>query len=302
MTGAAPDGDSAGMRRGVLSVDPDPEPRVDARSVSGEVADGDLDPGAGEQRASIVRVYDHALGGRDNFAVDREVFEQISRGFPQYRPWALANRGFMARAVRFMASSGIRQFVDLGAGLPTSPSVHEVAQSVHPEATVVYVDRDPVVAAYGKAHFVRNPQVAVLQADICDVDAVWASPPVSQSIRVSEPVGLLMVAVLHFVDHATSLEVLARYRSLLPLGSQIAISLVYQDPTVMSVIDQNLRPEEAEAIRAKIGVDVILRPREEVDQLFEGLNLIEPGLVPVTAWRTDDDASMSASLCAVAQL
>ncbi|MGL5861471.1 MAG: SAM-dependent methyltransferase [Phycicoccus sp.] len=304
MTGSAPNGDPGDAERvGLMSAGSDDETRAGAGAVSNDGVDGDLDPGSSEQRPSIVRVYDHALGGRDNFAVDREMFEQISRNFPEYRPWAVANRGFMARAVRFMASSGIRQFVDLGAGLPTSPSVHEVAQSVHPDASVVYVDRDPVVAAYGRAHFTRNPQVAVLQADVCDPDAIWTSPAVTRLIQASEPVGLLMVAVLHFVDHPTSLEVLARYRSLLPAGSQIAISLVYRDPAVMSLVDQNLRPDDTESIGAKMGIDLVFRPRAEVDELFEGLDLVEPGVVPVTAWRTDDGVPpMPSSLCAVVQL
>ncbi|MGL5819139.1 MAG: SAM-dependent methyltransferase [Phycicoccus sp.] len=305
MTGSGPSGDPADAGRGGLtSVDLDDETRVEAPAASGEGADGDLDPGANEQRPSIVRVYDYALGGRDNFTVDREMFEQISRTFPEYRQWAVANRGFMARAVRFMASSGIRQFVDLGAGLPTSPSVHEVAQSIHPDAAVVYVDRDPVVAAYGRAHFTQNPQVAVLQADLCDPDAIWASRAVTDSIRTSEPVGLLLVAALHFVEHSTSLEVLARYRSLLPAGSQIAISLVCRDPAVTELIEQNLRPDETSSIEARLNLNLVLRMPAEVDELFAGLDLVEPGLVPVTSWRSDDEdpAPMASSRSAVVQL
>ncbi|MGL5817934.1 MAG: SAM-dependent methyltransferase [Phycicoccus sp.] len=304
MAGSAPSsGGSEVDRAGPVPAGSDDDVRAGASARSGHPAGGDLDPGAGEQRPSIVRVYDYALGGRDNFAVDREMFGQISRTFPEYRQWALANRGFMARAVRFMASSGISQYVDLGAGLPTSPSVHEVAQSVHQDATVVYVDRDPVVAAYGRAHFARNPQVAVLQADLCDPDAIWASPAVAGSIRTSEPVGLLLVAALHFVDHATSREVLARYRSLLPPGSQIAISLVCRDAAATELIEQDRRLDETDSIAARLNLDLVIRTLAEVEELFDGLTLVEPGLVEVTSWRPDGDAApMPASRSAVVQL
>ncbi|MGL5866616.1 MAG: SAM-dependent methyltransferase, partial [Dermatophilaceae bacterium] len=167
-----------------------------------------------------------------------------------------------------------------------------------------YVDRDPVVASYGRAHFSRDPQVSVWQADLCDPEAVWSSPAVTDSITTSEPVGLLFVAVLHFVKHTESLEVLARYRSLLPPGSQVAISLVCQDPVAMGSADaQKALREESAVVGDRLNLNLVFRPFAEVEELFDGLTLVDPGLVPVTSWRSDEEvASMAYSASAVVQL
>jgi S-adenosyl methyltransferase len=250
---------------------------------------------------SIARVYDYALGGRENSAVDRAMFEKISAGFPEYRPWAVANREFLVRVVQFMAESGIDQFLDLGSGLPTSPSVYEVAQAIRPDVRVVYVDHDPVVSAYGRAHYHQHPNIGVAAADVRDPQTVIQQAEVQRLIDFSQPIGVLLIAVLLFVDHEASRSMMRAYRAALPVDSMIAVSLVYRDPAAIQQ-EQAYNPEYADEVSRQIALSLTIRTRTEVDELFEGLDLVEPGLVPVTAWRGDPDATMTGSISGVARL
>jgi hypothetical protein len=243
-----------------------------------------LPPDVDTSQPSVARVYDYALGGKNNFAVDRQLFQRITKVFPEYRAWALANRDFMARAVQFMAESGIRQFVDLGTGIPTSPNVHEVARQTHPDACVVYVDHDPIVVAHNRALLARSRGVVAVRHDLREPDRVLEDPKVRDAIDLRQPVGVLLIAVLHFVRHDIAPGVVARYCRALAPGSMVAISTVCLDP-------QGGRTEhlpEADAIAAEWSARIVLRTAAEIAELFGDLEMVQPGIVDVPRWRRDD--------------
>jgi S-adenosyl methyltransferase len=228
---------------------------------------------------SSARMYDYALGGKDHFAVDREAVDRIAGIFPEFRAVAQANRGFLVRAVEAMAADGIRQFIDLGTGIPTSPSVHEVAQLTQPDAAVVYVDNDPIVIAHNRARQANQQRVVTLLADLRDPRAVLEDPRVQGLIDLGQPVGLLFCAVLHFVRRDAAAGIVAQYCRPLPSGSQLAIATACADE--MSAAGLN----RIEAIYEKSSTPIVFRSQAEVAQLFEGFNLTKPGLADVTRWR-----------------
>ncbi len=238
---------------------------------------------AGFTTPNLARVYDYALGGKDNFAADRALYERLSAVYPEYRGFAVANRAFMRQAVARMAAAGIDQFLDLGAGIPTSPNVHEVARELIPDARVVYVDRDPVVRTHTEALSARWPGVAVVQHDLRDPAAVLADPVVRGTLDLTRPLGLLCIAVLHFVCHDESLRVMARYRAALATGSQVAISVHTPDPAKLA---DPLAAKEGDDIACSLDVDIVGRTPAEIDDLFTGLAVQDPGVVDVAHWRT----------------
>lgn len=177
-------------------------------------------------KPSVARVYDFMLGGKDNFASDRNVAEMALGIAPDAPEAARASRAFLRRVVRYLAASaGVHQFIDLGSGLPTQGNVHEIAQRVDPRARVVYVDNDPIVLAHGRAILSQPDTTAVIEADIGDPDAVLESAKVRRLIDFDEPVGLLMFSILHHLaDAERPSELTARYRDRLPSGSHLAIA------------------------------------------------------------------------------
>jgi SAM-dependent methyltransferase len=243
------------------------------------------------------RVYDFLLGGKDNFAADRAVAEASIKANPEVRASAVENRGFLARAIRYLAEeAGIRQFLDIGAGLPTSPNVHEVAQAIAPESRVIYVDHDPIVLTHGRALLTSKPEgkTAYLDADLRDLDAILSSQAVREILDLSQPVGLLLLAVMHFIPDSDEPYVLARRLvDWLPPGSYLVLSHLTPDfdPQTWATIP---------AVLAKGGVLMHVRSRTEVEPFFDGLELIEPGIQVVSRWRPDagpadlpDDAAVS---------
>jgi hypothetical protein len=232
------------------------------------------------------RVYDFLLGGKDNFAADRAVAEASIQANPEVRASAVQNRAFLARAVRYLtAEAGIRQFLDIGAGLPTSPNVHEVAQGIAPESRVVYVDHDPIVLTHGRALLCSNPEgkTCYLDADLRDLEKILASKAVREVLDLSQPVGLLLLAVMHFVPDADQPYALAkRLVDWLPRGSYLVLSHLTPDfdPETWATIP---------AVLAKSGVIMHVRSRAEVEPFFDGLEFIEPGLQVVSRWRPDAD-------------
>jgi hypothetical protein len=259
--------------------------------------DEDIDwvpPSVESNKPSVARMYDYYLGGKDNFAVDREAAEAVARAVPGSRVNAMANRTFLIRAVQVMAEAGIRQFIDLGTGIPTSPNVHEVARETHPEARIVYVDNDPVVLVHNRALLARTRGVVTIMQDLRQPAAVLADPVVNELIDFSQPVGLLCIAVLHFVSADLAPEIMAQYRRALAPGSHLAISAASYEGMPLSTV------RELETIYSKSNAALVFRTKTQVEQLFEGFELVDPGLTMVTRWRTDGEGG-EGSTCGVAR-
>jgi len=233
-------------------------------------------------RPSIARIYDYLLYGKDNFAVDRAAAEQLMQSRLEPRRLSLANRGFLLRAVRFMAQHGITQYLDLGSGLPTMPSVHEVARESTPDARVVYVDHDPIVVAHNDALLATRDGVTTIRADVRDPDAVLADEALAKCIDFDEPVAVLLLGVLHFISlDEDAPGIIARFRERMAPGSYLAVSLGTSDGADPEML------AEATSTYAEARMPFTLRSRDQIMALFEGFSLIEPGLVSLPEWRPD---------------
>ncbi len=247
-------------------------------------------------RPHSARRYDYWLGGKDNFAADRASGDRIAAAFPTIRTSAVENRRFMRRVVAFLAAeAGIRQFLDIGTGIPTSPNVHEVAQGVDPRARVVYVDNDPMVVVHAQALMSSTPQgaTAYVRADLREPETILASRALADTLDLTQPVALLLVAVLHFIpDEADPYGLVGRLVGALPAGSFLAVSHATFDP---------LPPETRQRMVALTGPDAgngVFQPRsgDEVGLFFDGLRLVDPGLVPIVQWRPDHEPRPQASV------
>jgi SAM-dependent methyltransferase len=232
------------------------------------------------------RVYDYMLGGKDNFAVDRETAEAGLKVMPEMRDSSRANRDFLVRAVRFLAEAGIDQFLDIGTGLPTSPNTHEVAQAVNPSARVVYVDNDPVVFMRAEALMADNDTSAVVRADLRDVDDVLAQA--RKYLDFTRPAALLFVAVLHCVtDEEGPAGIAARYTAALAPGSYVVISHSTDEFAPE-------RTHRASAEARERGATWIPRGKDDIADMFGGRELVDPGLVLASRWRPDGDPGVNA--------
>ena len=244
----------------------------------------DPEPGVDFDRPNAARMYDYMLGGGANFAVDRDLVQQLLVVNPDARRVFAANRAFLGRVVRWCSHRGIDQFLDLGSGVPTVGNVHELAHRDLPQARVAYVDFEPVAVAHAREMLVGLDTVTVTRADLRDADGVLTAPGVSGLLDFSRPVALLAVAVLHFVpgDITTVLE---SYRAALAPGSALAISHGSDDQD---------DPELAERARASCAqyrdsaTPATYRSRHELRALFAGLDLVAPGLVDVVDWPEHD--------------
>jgi O-methyltransferase involved in polyketide biosynthesis len=236
---------------------------------------------ASADQANLARLYDYALGGKDNFAVDRDLYERLEAVYPEYRAFAVANRRFLVHAVRRMTAAGVRQFLEVGSGLPTEPNVHATARETVPDATVVYLDRDPVAVAHCRARLGGAPGVHAVQHDLRDVREVLEDPVVRGALDLDEPVGLLCVAVLHFIEHDEARRVLAAYREALAPGSWIALSTHVQDPAR----DRPALHAEAAGIADALGTRIVARSDREVEELLDGFAVVAPGVVDLAHWR-----------------
>ncbi|GAA5188145.1 SAM-dependent methyltransferase [Rugosimonospora acidiphila] len=224
------------------------------------------------------RMYDYLLGGGANFAADRAAVDQVLRTNPQGRQQTQANRAFLRRVVHHLAGLGVRQFLDLGAGVPTVGPVHEIAHRYAPEARVVYVDNEPIAATYSRRVLAGVPGTAVVEQDIRDVDTVIARA--GQLLDFAEPVAVLAFAVLHFLaDDAVAGQLVVDYRERTVAGSWLAIShgTAEDDPAV------------GEAVRhyQHTSMPGALRTRAQVTAFFKGYDLVEPGVVGVPDWHPD---------------
>ncbi|MEV6348475.1 SAM-dependent methyltransferase [Actinoplanes sp. NPDC051851] len=230
------------------------------------------------------RIYDYLLGGKDNFEADRQAAAAIVKASPSLPISMRANRDYLARIAHFMAADlGIRQFLDIGTGLPTSPNLHEVVQRVDPASRVVYVDNDPIVLVHARALLTSTPQgsTAYLDADLLDVDKIMAAPEV-QSLDLSRPIGISLLAILQFVpDEARAHAILDTLMAPLAPGSALAIS---------TVTAHNEQAVQAAATYTARGIPAKPRTDDEVTGLFRGLDLVTPGVQLVHRWRPSPSA------------
>jgi SAM-dependent methyltransferase len=232
------------------------------------------------ERPSPARIYDYFLGGSHNFAADRALAEQFIAAAPDTRLMARANRAFLHRAVRFLVDVGVRQFLDLGSGMPSRGSVHEIAHRAAPQARVVYVDIDPVAVAHSQAILAGNDRAGVIQADLRH-PATVLNHPVRAMLDLDQPAAVLLVSVLHFVADADEpAAIVARYAEALAPGSYL----------VISHLTTEANPQQMAAgarLSQRAAIPATPRSRTAVTSLFSGLTLVEPGLVWAPLWRPD---------------
>ncbi|WP_433330332.1 SAM-dependent methyltransferase [Spirillospora sp. CA-294931] len=232
---------------------------------------------------SVARMYDYYLGGKDNFASDREAAERVMAAMPYVLEFTRANRRFLSRAVTHMAGQGIRQFLDIGSGLPTRENVHEVAQRAAPDSRVIYVDNDPIVLAHARALLADNPLTTVIQADLLEPESIMEHPEVRSRFDWDQPVAVLLMAILHFVpDVAEPAALVARLRRDMVPGSYLVLSHGHAGK-VTDEVEAQVRGAYGKTRQG----DIIPRPAEVVATFFEGMELLEPGIVPVEAWRPE---------------
>ena len=233
--------------------------------------------------AHSARRYNYWLGGKDNFAADRASGDAIAAAFPSIRFSVRENRAFLRRAIEFLArEAGIRQFLDIGTGLPTADNTHEVAQAVTPQSRIVYVDNDPIVLVHARALLTSSPAgaTAYIDADVRDPDRILADPSLRSTLDLSEPVCVVLVAIMHFIDDSEDpYAIVARLVGAMPSGSYLVMSHATYDPMPPDIVAR------LKAAIAGTGEKGGPRSRDEFARFFTGLELVEPGIVPVGDWR-----------------
>ena len=236
-------------------------------------------------RPSAARVYDYYLGGSHNFAVDREMADEAIRLWPELPLIMQSNRNFLRRAVQYVTRQGITQFIDIGSGIPTAGNVHEVAQRANPAARVVYVDNDPVAVTHSRAILADTDGAVVIQADLRSPESIFDDAVVHDLLELDKPVALLLVAVLHFVpDQDDPYALVAQMVDRLAPGSYLVLSHASSDG----------QPELAashQELYQRTPTPMTMRTGTQIERFFGGVRLISPGLVPIPAWRPDDEAS-----------
>jgi hypothetical protein len=253
-----------------------------------DVEPGWVPPEIDTTQANIARVYDYWLGGSHNFRADQDVARAMIAVDPNIRAMMRANRAFLGRAVRYLArEAGIRQFLDIGSGIPTEQNVHEVAQAAASGSRVVYVDNDEIAVAHSRLMLEDNPDATVIQADLREPAKILADPETQLIIDFAQPVALLMLAVLHFVpDEADPAQIMATLRDAVCPGSYLVICHACRD----------VRPDTADNVTtvytSRVAAQLRVRTRDEIAALFDGFTLVEPGLVWIPEWRPDSPADV----------
>ena len=244
---------------------------------------GDHAPrGIDVDKPNAARVYDYLIGGKLNYAIDREFAERMLRMRPEARELALLNRRWLRRAVRFGAEQGIRQFLDIGSGMPTVGHVHEVVQSIDPEARVVYVDNEPIAVAHSEIVLQDNANAEMVQADAEIPAGVLEHPTTERLLDLTEPVMVIMAAFIHFVpDSRNPAGLIAAYRDALVPGSHLALSSGTFE-------GQGEEVRRAAELYQRSVTDVFARSREELRVLVDGFEILPPGIVFTPEWRPDD--------------
>jgi hypothetical protein len=236
-------------------------------------------------KASIARVYDAFLNGKDNYEIDREVFRRVQQVAPEATQWTWDHRNFLVRVTRFIAGqTGITQFLDCGSGLPTAENTHHVAQRIQPDARVVYVDNDPTVITHGRALLVDNEQTFFSAADIFQPREVLNDEVVRKHLDFSEPIALFQLGTLHHYNGERSLQsIMAEYIDALPSGSYVAISHFLDPENEYTELARRL---EQIFLHSPMGSGRF-RTRTEIEAMLPGLELVEPGLVRCVDWWPD---------------
>ncbi|CQR59940.1 SAM-dependent methyltransferase [Streptomyces leeuwenhoekii] len=238
---------------------------------------------------TAARMYDHYLGGKDNYAADRAACEELDKVVPSTRQLALNNRRFLQRVVKTLAGEhGIRQFLDHGSGLPTQNNVHQIAQGIAPESRVVYVDNDPMVLVHGRALLEQNERTAVIHADMRDTDGIFSHPETQRLIDFSQPVAVLFNSVFHCIPDSETdgpPAVVRRVAERLAPGSFLVMcQLVSEDEKVREVVT-DFMDQVTQGHWGRV------RQEKDVAQWFEGMEILDPGLVEVSTWRPDSEVA-----------
>jgi O-methyltransferase involved in polyketide biosynthesis len=236
--------------------------------------------------AHPARVYDYLLGGKENYEADREAAEGLIAISPNVLPSVRANRAFLRRAVQYLAAeAGIRQFLDIGTGLPTAENTHQVAQGIAPESRVVYVDNDPIVLAHARALLTSTPEgaTAYIDADLRDTDEILRAA--AGTLDFSKPIAVMLLCIMQYVpDAARPREIVARLMDAVPAGSYLAMSDTTRDIQTEAMV------AGAAQYNARLGPNVFTpRTGAEYTAFFDGLEFVEPGLVPLPQWRAPAD-------------
>jgi O-methyltransferase involved in polyketide biosynthesis len=227
-------------------------------------------------RPNIARVWDYWLGGKDNFAADRELAEKMLAVHPVSARMARENRQFLGRAVGYVAARGIRQFIDIGAGLPTAVNTHDIARAVDPQARVAYVDNDPIVISHARSLLAKSPGVIAVPGDARDPERILADAGLTELIDLAQPVCVIMSAILHFADAGEARDVAAVFKRAVGPGSYLIISVGSGSPA-----------EGENFTSAYTAARIYIHSGEEILSFFGGLELVPPGVVPVTRWSGD---------------
>ena len=242
-------------------------------------------PGIDITVAHSARVYDYWLGGKDNFAADRALGDAMIKAIPSLPEMARANRAFLARAVRYLVEeAGVRQFLDIGTGIPTGGNIHEIAQGLAPESRVLYVDHDPIVLTHARALMSSTPEgrTEFVMADIRDPEAILAAPELAKTLDLDQPVALMLVAILmYFHDDEGVYDWVATLVDSLPSGSYVAITHPTADFDPAAT-------RGAVTAATQAGITLVPRSRAQVMRFFDGLEIVKPGVVPVLAWHPDE--------------
>jgi O-methyltransferase involved in polyketide biosynthesis len=227
-------------------------------------------------RPNIARVWDYWLGGKDNFAADRELAQKMLAVHPVSAQMARENRQFLGRAVSYVAAHGVRQFIDVGAGLPTALNTHDIARYANPEARVAYVDNDPIVVSHARSLLAKSPGVIAVPGDMRDPEAILGDDGLAGLIDLAAPACVIMSGVLHFADAGTARRVTAGFARALAPGSYLIISVGSGNPA-----------EGDNFTSAYTAARIYIHPLEDIISFFAGLDLVPPGVVPVMCWNGD---------------
>jgi hypothetical protein len=242
---------------------------------------------------SAARMYDYYLGGKDNFASDREAAENFIKIVPGIQTMARDNRAFLSRALTEIAGRGVRQFLDIGSGLPTQENAHQVVHRTTPDAAVVYVDNDPIVLAHGRALLEDNPHTVVVQADMREPKALLDHPEIRAKIDFDQPVAVILLAILHFIpDDADAAAIITAVRERLVPGSYLVISHAYAGE-----LPAEVRSQMTGVYRSTTAGSVTMRTPAHLAAYTEGLEVLDPGIVLLQAWRPEfeEDAEFDLS-------
>jgi hypothetical protein len=246
--------------------------------------------GLTEEQLSVpnaARMYDYYLGGHHNMAIDRAAADRAIGIYPGFPLFMRVNRAFLRRAVKYIVDQGIARLLDIGSGIPTVGNVHLVAQALNPDAQVVYVDVDPVVLAHSTAMLRGNPRAQIIGGDLREPRSILNQPAVRELLEPGEPVGLILAFVLHFIaDDQQALDVVRTLRDALPAGSYVILSHGTMESLPPVIFDQLVR------LYSTTSQPVRIRTRAEIEAFFEGLELVEPGVVFVPLWRPEDPGDL----------